>query len=414
MTKRYDIIISGASYTGLALACALSQALRGGISIAVLDRAPEGGREAPGAGKGSPRAFAMSAASKRMLDVLGVWPRIAGDAQPVSEIEITDSSLDAGIRPILLTYDNHLDDGEPASFIVPDANLASALRQAASEAPNVALIAATEAKTFDEVPGGLQITCADGSSYLCGLLVAADGRRSPVRDTAGIKLVTWDYAQSGVCTVVAHEQPHHGRAVQHFLPSGPFAILPLPGNRSCVTWSEDRQHARQLMSLDDAAFLDELAKRFGRRLGQLSLAGPRASWALSMHIARSFIAPRIALIGDTARGVHPIAGQGLNLGFRDVAALAETVAEGVRVGLDAGDQQALEQYERWRRFDSAMSTAAYDGLNRLFSNDITLLRSLREAGLSLVDRLPAAKTAFIREAAGLTGNPPRLLQGHPL
>lgn len=413
MTKRYDIIISGASYTGLALACALAQGLRGAVSIAILDRSqPLDTVDARA--NSSPRAFALSSASKRMLDTLGIWQGIAAAAQPVGEIEITDSSLEAGIRPVLLTYDNHLDDGEPASFIVPDARLAAALREAATQASNVDLITSAEVTTFDEVPGGLAVTCTDGRRLLCSLLVATEGRRSAIRKAAGIGLITRDYPQTGICTVVSHEHPHNGRAVQHFLPSGPFAILPLPGSYSCVTWTEDSDRANHLMALDDADFLDELAKRFGRRLGQLTLAGPRATWPLSMHIARRFIAPRLALVGDTARGVHPIAGQGLNLGFRDVAALAESVADSIRLGLDAGDQQALERYERWRRFDSTISMAAFDGLNRLFSNDVTLLRSLREAGLSLVDRLPLAKTAFIKEAAGLTGNPPRLLQGNSL
>lgn len=412
MTQRYDIVISGASYTALSLACALSQALHGDLSIAVLDRNTE--PEVPARPNTSPRAFALSSGSKRMLETLGIWSSIADNAQPVGEIEITDSSLEAGIRPVLLTYDNHLDDGEPTSFIVPDALIAESVRQATRKARNVDWITSAEAASFDEIPGGLSVTLADGRTLNCSLLVAADGRRSKIRDLAGIGLVSRDYKQSGICTTVAHEDPHNGRAVQHFLPSGPFAILPLPGNRSCVTWTEERQEADRLMEMDDTSFLDELTRRFGHKLGELSLVGSRASWPLSMHLARRFIAPRLALVGDTARGVHPIAGQGLNLGLRDVAALAETITESVRVGLDAGDQQALERYERWRRFDSTLSTAAFDGLNRLFSNDVTLLRSLREAGLGLVDRLPLAKAAFVKEAAGLTGNPPRLLQGQPL
>jgi len=413
MTKHYDIIISGASYTGLALACALSQGLPGAISIAVLDRMSSVDT-ANSDTMSSPRAFALSSGSKRMLDALGIWEGLSADAQPVEEIEITDSSLEAGIRPVLLTYDNHLEDGEPASYIVPDARLAAALRGAAARAANVHVINSAEAIAFEEIPGGLAVTCSDGNRDHCSLLVATEGRRSAIRMAAGIGLITRDYPQTGICTIVSHEHPHNGRAVQHFLPSGPFAILPLPGSRSCVTWTEDRDYAHTLMKLDDAAFLKELAKRFGRRLGQLSLSGPHASWPLSMHIARRFIGPRLALAGDTARGVHPIAGQGLNLGFRDVAALAECVTDSIRLGLDAGDQEALERYERWRRFDSTMSMTAFDGLNRLFSNDITILRSLREAGLSLIDRLPLAKTAFVKEAAGLTGNPPRLLQGQSL
>jgi 2-octaprenyl-6-methoxyphenol hydroxylase len=228
---------------------------------------------------------------------------------------------------------------------------------------------------------------------------------------AGIKTVGWDYPQAGIVTVVAHERPHGGKAVQHFLPAGPFAILPLTGNRSCITWSENREEAERILALDDAGFLAEIDRRFGGKLGALSLTGPRQSWPLSLHLARALVASRVALVGDAAHVVHPLAGQGLNLALRDVAALAEVLADAARVGLDLGDATALARYERWRRFDSWMSAAAFDGLNRLFSNDVTLLRSAREFGLGLVDRLPGLKQMFVTEAAGLSGEVPRLLKG---
>ncbi len=208
-----------------------------------------------------------------------------------------------------------------------------------------------------------------------------------------------------------HEKPHGGRAVQHFLPSGPFAILPLTGNRSCITWSEEEKRAKEILALDDAGFLAEVEQRFGYRLGAIVLEGPRASWPLDMHLARALVADRFALIGDAAHGVHPIAGQGLNLGLRDVAALTEVVADAARLGLDIGSVTVLERYERWRRLDSALSAATFDALNRLFSNDWTVLRTARDFGLGLVDRMPGLKQFFVTEAAGLTGDVPKLLRG---
>jgi 2-octaprenyl-6-methoxyphenol hydroxylase len=223
--------------------------------------------------------------------------------------------------------------------------------------------------------------------------------------------VRWSYPQTGITTTVGLAQPHAGRATQHFLPSGPFAILPLPGDRASITWTEDRQRAHAILALDDAGFIAEVAKRFGHRLGAITLAGPRAAWQLDMHLARGLIADRFALVGDAAHGVHPIAGQGLNLGLRDVAALAEVVADAARLGLDFGSVAVLERYERWRRLDSALSAATFDALNRLFSNDWTLLRSARDFGLGLIERMPGLKRLFVAEAAGLSGDVPRLLRG---
>jgi 2-octaprenyl-6-methoxyphenol hydroxylase len=232
-----------------------------------------------------------------------------------------------------------------------------------------------------------------------------------LRDRAGIKCVGWSYPQLGIVTTVAHEKPHHGKAVQHFLPGGPFAMLPLKGNRSSIVWAEDRATGETIMAADEATFLAELSKRFGEKLGDIRLAGPRQSFPLDFQVARSFVAERLALVGDAAHAVHPLAGQGLNIGLRDVAALTEIVVEGSRLGLDIGSSALLERYERWRRFDSAFSATVMDGLNRLFSNDNAPLRALRDFGLGMVDNAPWLKRALVREAAGVSGAVPRLLKG---
>jgi len=402
---RFDVAISGASFAGLALACALSDALGPEFGIALIDRAPEASAQ-PDA-----RVFALSAASRHLLEAIGVWADIAGEAQPVDAIDITDSSLDAGVRPVLLAYDNVTGSGEPATHIVPAAPLAAALRTRAGQHAAITTFAPAEARGLAVDDAVARIGLADGRELAASLVVAADGRKSPMREAAGIKVIAWSYPQTGIVTTVRHERPHGGRAVQHFLPAGPFAILPLTGDRACITWTEDAKEAQRILALDDAGFLAEIDKRFGGKLGAIALAGPRQSWPLGMHLARSYVAPRFAVIGDAAHGVHPLAGQGLNLGFRDVAALAESIVDAMRLGFDAGDAQALHRYERWRRFDSAVSAATFDTLNRLFANDASLLRSVREAGLGIVDRVPALKRFFVAEAAGLTGELPRLLKG---
>jgi 2-octaprenyl-6-methoxyphenol hydroxylase len=357
------------------------------------------------------RSFALSAASIHLLQAIGVWQAIAGHAQPVTGIDITDTSLEAGVRPVLLSYDNSTAAGEPATYIVPVGPLTAALRAKVDSIASITPLAPADAVGFTADETRARIGLADGRQIETSLVVAADGRRSPLREAAGIKVIGWSYAQTGIVTTVRHDRPHEGRAVQHFLPNGPFAILPLTGNRACITWTEDAREATRILALDDAGFLAEVEKRFGGKLGAIALDGPRQSWPLELHLARRYVAPRFALLGDAAHGVHPLAGQGLNLAFRDVAALVEVVAESVRIGFDAGDAQALTRYERWRRFDSAVSAATFDGINRLFATDATPLRSIREIGLGLVDRTPALKRFFVGEAAGLNGNLPRLLRG---
>jgi 2-octaprenyl-6-methoxyphenol hydroxylase len=402
--ERLDVIIAGGGMVGLALGCALQDALGTSAKIAVVDPAPAGGvaRDL--------RASALSAGSQHLLAALGVWPALAEHAQPVTGVDITDASLEDVFRPILVSYDNTVGDGEPATYIIENERLARAVTAGAQQRPALRLVSAAVAShAADE--HGVTVTLGNGERLRAALLVAADGRASRVREAAGIDVVGWKYPQVGIVTTVEHEKPHRARAVQHFLPSGPFAILPLKGNRACITWTEDDNEGRRIVALEDADFLTEAEKRFGYRLGRITLAGPRALWPLEMHLARALAGDRVVLVGDAAHLVHPIAGQGLNLGLRDVAALTEVVTDAARLGLDIGSSIVLGRYERWRRTDSALSAAAFDALNRLFSSDWTLLRTARSAGLAIVDRLPVLKQFFVAEAAGLTGEVPKLLRG---
>jgi 2-octaprenyl-6-methoxyphenol hydroxylase len=405
--SRNDVVVAGAGTVGLAITCALADALGPEFHIGLVDRA-EFGREAAGR---DIRAWAIAAGSQRLLDVLGVWPELAEYAQPVSAVDITDSSLDDAFRPVLVSYDNRVEGDEPAMYILESERLNAALLRAAQARGSIALLGGRAICAIDIDEHGCSIDLEGGTQLRTPLLVAADGRASRLRNMAGIKVVGWSYPQVGIVTTVSHAKPHRGRAVQHFLPAGPFAILPLLGDRSCVTWTEGAERGRAIVALDDAGFLAEVQRRFGYRLGTVQLAGPRASWPLDMHLARAFATNRFALIGDAAHGVHPIAGQGLNLGLRDVAALTEVVADAARLGLDIGSLAVLERYERWRRLDSMLSAATFDGLNRLFSNDVTVARTARDFGLGLMERMPALKSFFVAEAAGLTGDIPKLLRG---
>jgi len=402
---RKDIVIAGGGFAGLALAIALRQGSDGGLSVTVADPAMNRAGD-------NLRATAIAAAARRLFETIGVWPAIENVAQPMLDMVVTDSKLDHAMRPTYLTFDGEVAPGEPfAHMIENDVAIAALLDKARSEGVDLRPLAVSD---FEHEPARIKVTLSDDSMLSARLLVAADGARSAIREKAGIATHGWDYDQAGIVTTVAHEREHHGRAEEHFLPAGPFAILPLTGNRSSIVWTETRKEAARIVALPDMDFHAELEKRFGLHLGEIKVIGPRRAYPLGLFVARSFIADRIALVGDAAHVIHPIAGQGLNMGLRDVAALAESIIDGARIGLDPGAVSVLERYQRWRRFDTMAMSVATDGLNRLFSNNSDVLRLVRDVGLGVVDRLPGMKRFFIREAAGLTGDVPKLLKGETL
>ncbi|WP_421855993.1 ubiquinone biosynthesis hydroxylase [Oricola sp.] len=406
--KPVDVLVAGAGYVGLAIAAAVAEAAPH-LSIRVVDPAPEG------VWKNDARASAIAAAACRMLEKLGCWDAVAPDAEPIREMIVTDSRTGDPVRPVFLTFDGDVGDGEPFAHMMPNATLNGALREKCA-AIGVTVSQGAGVANFTRTDGGgfVDATMSDGTNIRTRLLIAADGARSALRTVAGIKTVHWDYGQSGIVATIAHERPHNGRAEEHFLPSGPFAILPLKGNRSSIVWSENRQRAEQLLAGDDFTFDIELEKRFGLRLGEFRIEGQKRAYPLGLTLARDFVRPRFALAGDAAHGIHPIAGQGLNLGFKDAAAIAETIVEADRLGQDIGALDVLQRYERWRRFDTLQMGITCDVLNRTFSNDFTPLRAARDIGLGMVDRMPGLKNFFISQAAGLTGPAPRLLRGEAI
>ena len=401
--SRTDIVIAGAGYVGLATAVAIKSSAPD-LAIQVVDAAP------PGAFERDTRASAVAAAAARMLDHLGVWDEILPEAQPINEMIVTDSRTSDPVRPVFLTFGGEAAEGDPFAHMVPNVALNRALRRKAAEL-GVRVIDGTGVSSFEVKPGSVEVALSSGENIQAQLLIAADGVKSKLRDMAGIKIVHVDYEQSGIVVTVAHERPHNGRAEEHFLPAGPFAMLPLIGNRSSLVWTERTKDAESLIASDDLVFEEELERRFGLKLGDLRVEGPRRAFPLGLTLAREFVKPRFALAGDAAHGIHPIAGQGLNLGFKDAAALAETVVEAARLGLDIGSLTVLERYEQWRRFDTVQMGVTTDVLNRLFSNDNTPLRALRDLGLGIVDRLPGLKDFFIGQASGKGAGQPRLLRG---
>src|SRR3982074_3412005 len=359
-----------------------------------------------------PRATAIVAACRRLFDAIGVWDQVAGKAQPILDMVVTDSKLEDATRPVFLTFAGEVEPGEPFAHMVENRHLIDALVTRA-EVEGIDL-RATAVTTFDSASQGVDVTLADGSVIEASLLVAADGARSKLRERAGIATHGWDYDQSGIVVTVGHERDHHGRAEEHFLPAGPFAILPLTGRRSSLVWTEKRAEAARIVALGEDEFHDELEQRFGLHLGEIkALDRPRA-FPLGYFVARSFIGERLALVGDAAHVIHPIAGQGLNMGLKDVAALAEVIVDAARLGIDLGQADVLDHYQRWRPFDTMAMGLATNSLNLLFSNESTLLRTVRDIGLGLVDRAPPLKNLFIRQAAGLSGEVPRLLKGEAL
>jgi 2-octaprenyl-6-methoxyphenol hydroxylase len=325
---------------------------------------------------------------------------------------VTDSKLEDATRPVFLTFAGDVEPGEPFAHMIENRHLIDALvRRAEGEGIDLRPAAVT---TFESRADGVDVMLSDGSTVAASLLVAADGAGSKLRERAGIVTHGWDYDQSGIVVTVGHERDHHGRAEEHFLPAGPFAILPLSGKRSSLVWTEKRNEAARIVALGEEEFHRELEQRFGLRLGEIRVLDTPRAFPLRYFVARSFIGQRLALVGDAAHVIHPIAGQGLNMGLKDVAALAEVIVDAARLGIDLGQADVLDRYQRWRRFDTMAMGFATNSLNLLFSNRSTLLRTFRDVGLGLVDRAPPLKSIFIRQAAGLLGEVPRLLKGEAL
>jgi 2-octaprenyl-6-methoxyphenol hydroxylase len=405
---KVDVVIAGGGMVGLTLGIALAEA---GIETAVVDAAePEQVFQAGFDG----RVSSFAPASRRLLSAIGVWDLLQTEAEPVLDIVVGDGSVREGASPAMLHFDHRELGPEPLAHMIENRHFRIALEKRARNVQGLRVIAPAKVLGADAQPAQIVLSTSGGHSISAQLCIAADGRDSPLRQAAGIKTVGWPYRQHGIVATIDHERPHRGVAHELFLEAGPFAILPMKGNRSSIVWSEEERRAAAFMALDESSFLSEIRQRFGDQWGEIRLTGPRWSYPLTMQIATSYLAQRLAVVGDAAHAVHPLAGQGLNLGLRDVGALAEVIVECRRLGLDVGSSANLARYESWRRFDNALFALSMDGLNRLFSNSVGPLQAIRRFGLDLVDGIPSMKALFMRQAAGEFGSMPRLLKGESL
>lgn len=405
-----DVILSGGGLVGQTLALALDQA---GLSVAVIDASKPADTLAT---TFDGRAFAIAFASYRMWRALGLGDQLDEVAQPIEQIMVTDGKLGRGPSLLHLHFDRaemH-DTDEPLGLMLEARHVRLALDSGVKARPSIKMIQPMSVSAIERDPAGATVTLADGAKLRAPLLVGTDGRRSFVRGAVGIRTIGWDYPVTAIVATIAHEKPHDAVAHEFFLPNGPFAILPLKGNRANIVWAEPRAAAEALLKMNERDFLAELGKRFGTFLGELSLEGPRFGYPLSLQLAERMIDQRVALAGDSAHGIHPLAGQGLNLGLKDCAALAECIADGVALGLDPGDVSILERYQRWRRFDNVTMALGMEFFDKLFSNDIKPLRAARTLGLAAVNAVGPARRFFMKYAGGGAGDLPKLLRGESL
>ena len=403
----YEVIISGGGLNGITLALALNHA---GISVAIVDKLPH---ETISLGNFTGRSYALSSASKKMLSVLNLWQSLTHTAQPMLEIKVTDGSVGIGPSPFMMHFgQNDFSDG-PMGFVVEDRHLRQSLIKSLTQ---------SDIKYFSETTilkqtlndSAATVDLDNGKTLTAAVLVGADGRNSKTARAAKINRTGWNYEQSSLVCAIKHEKPHNGIAYQHFLPTGPLAILPLTGNCSGIVWTEKIRTAKIIHALNKNAYLDALRPRVGEFLGSISLVGTREIYSLSLSMVHHMIDARLALVGDAAHVIHPIAGQGLNAGFKDIAALTEVLCEAKRRGQDLGAHSTLDQYQRWRRFDNAMLGVATNGFNNMFSNSNAIPRTIRNLGLAVVNSNNFLRRAFVSSAAGQFGDLPKLLQGKSL
>tara|TARA_B100000780_G_scaffold99440_1_gene69438 strand:- start:209 stop:1474 length:1266 start_codon:yes stop_codon:yes gene_type:complete len=403
----YDVIIAGGGLNGLTLALALDSA---GIRTVIIDKNP---RITSCKRSFDGRSYALASASQKMLGVLGLWESLAKNAQPMLEIKVSDGHAGEAPSPLVMQFsEDDLGQG-PMGYVVEDRHLRAVLQNALDHS-GVIFFPGCEILSQATHSTNTAVKLTSGITLIASLLVGADGRNSSVAKSAGLTRSGWRYDQSSLVCAIAHNKPNNGIAHQYFMPSGPLAILPLTQNRSGIVWTENNKIAQQIHILNDTDYLDILRPRFGKFLGDISLAGKRYIYPLSLSTTHRMIAQRVALVGDAAHAVHPIAGQGLNSGFKDVAALAEVLCDTKRRGQDLGIHTTLEEYQHWRGFDNAMLCTATNAFNRLFSNDNPIMRGLRDLGLGLVSNTSSLRRKFISNASGTTGDVPRLLQGEPL
>ena len=413
MTQKYDIVVVGAALNGLAMALALGgKAARRPLSVALVDmRDPRDALRRASDG----RASAITMSSRRMFEAMDVWNDLADFAQPVHQIIVTDANGAASQRPVLLSFDDERASHDASMLLFENHALLAGLVQGVECSPGIALLTGQKVSKIDNSgPGLARVALEDGREITASLIIAADGAKSPTRLAACVDMVGWAYDQMGLVCTFAHELPHAGRAEEHFGPSGPFAILPLIGNRCSIVWTCSTAEGKRLLALSGKEFTEELQAQVGDHLGKVELQSPHQGYPLGMWVAKDFAAARLALIGDAAHIVHPLAGLGFNLGLKDVAALAECVADAYALGLDVGSVQVLQRYASWRRFDTVATAAAMDGFNKLFSNANPVLKLLRDAGLAATQKAEGLKSLFVKEASGMTGNLPKLLRGEPV
>lgn len=404
MQDRYDVCVLGGGLVGATMALALSQH---GFRVVLADPIGASVQRDPGF---DGRAYAIAPGSAQLFSVLGIWQPVMPQSQSVERISVGDCCSGA-VPPAQLMFDPAEAGSAALGWITEDRHLRSAVQDVLDASDVLRLTG--NASVAERTATGVDLTIGS-QPVRASLVVACDGRSSATAKAAGIRYLAWSYGQTGLVSAIEHDQPHDGVAHQSFFPGGPFAVLPLTGNRSSLVWSERDGEAARIKGLDDDSYLAEISHRLGGRLGGIRAAGSRWAYPLNLSLATEYARPRLVVAGDAAHGVHPIAGQGMNMGLRDVAALTEVLTEAARRGEDIGAIDVLRRYEQWRRFDATAMALGMDALNRLFSNDLPPIQAIRNLGLSLVSRLGGARRAFMAEASGRSGDVPRLLMGQPV